>query len=294
MISVIIPVYNREKLIEKSIQSVLNQTYRDLELIVVDDGSIDKTREVVKSINDPRLKYIYQPNQGACSARNRGIEEAKGDFIAFQDSDDIWALDKLEKQMKVFDNSDVDIVCCKTKCKRLNGSTLFTLKNVAEGIINKEMGPCGISTQTLVMKSTVTKKVKFDPNVIRYQDLDFLISAHEYYTIYCLDLYLVERYIELDSITNHPERIYKMAKYFEIKYSYHFSKSDGYLAKFFAGVLLEAGKNASNMREKFNCYRLAFKYHCSVNVFLKFLVLILGIYPLYRKIVERIDLHVVI
>lgn len=83
MFSVIIPVFNREKSIEASINSVLNQIYGDLELIVVDDGSKDNTRNVIQSINDQRSKYIYQENKGACKARNRRIYLAQGDYIAF-------------------------------------------------------------------------------------------------------------------------------------------------------------------------------------------------------------------
>ena len=89
LVSVIIPTYNRAHLIKRSAMSVLNQTYSNLELIIVDDGSTDNTEEVVKSIDDNRVIYIKQPNQGACAARNNGIDHAKGEFIAFQDSDDV-------------------------------------------------------------------------------------------------------------------------------------------------------------------------------------------------------------
>ena len=100
-ISVIIPTYNREQKIVKSVQSVLEQTYSNLEIIIVDDGSTDHTEQVVKEIQDERIVYIRQAeNQGVSAARNIGVANATADFIAFHDSDDCWHSDKLEKQME--------------------------------------------------------------------------------------------------------------------------------------------------------------------------------------------------
>lgn len=100
-ISVIIPTYNRANLIERSVRSVLDQTYDNLEVIVVDDGSTDDTQEVIGRINDQRLLYKRLPsNQGVSNARNVGVSIATASLIAFQDSDDRWRKDKLEKQME--------------------------------------------------------------------------------------------------------------------------------------------------------------------------------------------------
>lgn len=100
-ISVIIPTYNRANLIERSVRSVLDQTYDNLEVIVVDDGSTDDTQEVIGKIEDPRLLYKkLSPNQGVSNARNVGVSMATASLIAFQDSDDRWRKDKLEKQME--------------------------------------------------------------------------------------------------------------------------------------------------------------------------------------------------
>ena len=99
-VSVVIPTYNRANLIARSIRSVLEQTVEPLEVIVVDDGSKDDTKKVIEEMNEPKVKYIYQENGGAASARNRGVQECKGDWIAFHDSDDVWHADKLEKQLK--------------------------------------------------------------------------------------------------------------------------------------------------------------------------------------------------
>lgn len=100
-ISVIIPTYNRANLIERSVRSVLDQTYDNLEVIVVDDGSIDDTQEVIGRIEDPRLLYKRLPsNQGVSNARNVGVSIATASLIAFQDSDDRWRKNKLEKQLE--------------------------------------------------------------------------------------------------------------------------------------------------------------------------------------------------
>ena len=100
-VSVIIPEYNRSKLLSLAIESALNQTYQDLEIIVIDDGSTDNTKEVVEGFikQDSRVKYIqHENNKGASAARNTGIMSAKGEYIAFLDSDCQWMPEKIEKK----------------------------------------------------------------------------------------------------------------------------------------------------------------------------------------------------
>jgi glycosyltransferase involved in cell wall biosynthesis len=117
-ISVIIPTYNRSNLIKNTIMGVVNQTYTDWELLVVDDGSTDNTREIVAELTkkDSRIKYFYQENSGCPSGpRNKGVEKAKGVYVAFLDSDDEWFPTKLEKQIVVFENSNnpkLGVVAC--------------------------------------------------------------------------------------------------------------------------------------------------------------------------------------
>lgn len=100
LISIIIPVYNAEKFLDGTINTVLNQTYKNFELILVNDGSKDKSVDVIKKYNDKRIKLIdNKNNKGAALSRNDGIRKAKGRYICFLDADDLWNKEKLEKQI---------------------------------------------------------------------------------------------------------------------------------------------------------------------------------------------------
>ena len=106
-VSVIIPMYNSEKYIEECIYSVINQTYKNLEIIIVDDCSKDSSVDIINGIKDERIKIVkLQENKGVSSARNKGIEVSTGRYIAFIDSDDIWVKDKIEKQIKFIEDNE--------------------------------------------------------------------------------------------------------------------------------------------------------------------------------------------
>jgi len=98
-VSVIIPVYNREKFIHAAIESVLAQSHRPTEIIVVDDGSTDRTAEIVQAFNSP-VRYLFSRNEGPAAARNKGLALSCGEFVAFLDSDDLWPVDKLKVQIQ--------------------------------------------------------------------------------------------------------------------------------------------------------------------------------------------------
>lgn len=128
LITVIIPFYNSEKYIKKCLTSVLNQTYKDLEIILVNDGSKDNSRNICKEMmkNDSRIKLLDKENGGVSSARNIGIKKATGDFITFVDSDDELEIDLYEKMVKSI-NEEVDIICCGLKRCDSNGNLLYIL-----------------------------------------------------------------------------------------------------------------------------------------------------------------------
>ncbi len=110
LVSVVIPVYNGEKYLAQAIESILTQSYRPIEIIVVDDGSTDGTADVARRFSET-VRYFYQSNSGCSAARNKGIENALGSFFSFLDSDDLWVEEKLFRQMAVFDSDgDLDMV----------------------------------------------------------------------------------------------------------------------------------------------------------------------------------------
>ena len=111
LVSIITPAFNARATIGYTIESVLSQTFSDFEMIIVDDGSTDNTAQLINNIKDERIVYIFQSNKDRAEARNHGIGIARGDYIAFLDSDDLWMQDKLEKQVPLLDeNPEIGLV----------------------------------------------------------------------------------------------------------------------------------------------------------------------------------------
>ena len=203
MVSVIIPSYNREKTIARAVNSVLNQTFSDIEVIVVDDCSTDNTELVVKQIPDKRVHYYkLKKNSGACVARNKGIELANGEFIAFQDSDDEWHRDKLASQMIFLKETGADIVFCSYRKvdDRKSSDVPYLEKSHLCDQHELAMQP-KVSTQTILAKKEVFEKVCFDPDMPRMQDYEFILRAIEHFVIWYQGDSLVNVYAQEDSIT---------------------------------------------------------------------------------------------
>ena len=124
-ISAIIPVYNGEKTIRETIESVLNQTWCDFELIVINDGSEDSTLDIISTISDSRIKVFSYPNAGLAASRNRGIFHASGEYIAFLDADDLWTPNKLEAQWRALqENPQAAVAYSWTDCIDESGQFL--------------------------------------------------------------------------------------------------------------------------------------------------------------------------
>lgn len=218
LVSVVIPSYNRAATVEKAIRSVLDQTWSNLELILVDDGSGDNTRQIVEVIGDPRLRYVYQENAGACAARNHGAELARGLYVAFHDSDDIWYPDKLEKQMAVMERTGADIVVCKLLMHQADGTIVRYPKRIGEGFLSSADDLFGIGTQTILARRKVTESIRFDASFPRYQDLEWIYRALQSYSVYCLDEALVDYTVGADSISANPKKMYQALQMFADKY----------------------------------------------------------------------------
>lgn len=279
MISVIIPTYNRAKTIMRSINSVLNQTYNDIEVLIIDDGSTDETKDVIKNIDDDRIRYIKQENSGACVARNHGISIAKGEYIAFHDSDDEWHLDKLEKQLKIMEKNNASIVCCKMIGAKRNGGKKYYPCHLKNGFINGNINLFGIGTQTLLAKKEVFEKNKFDPEMPRYQDFELLLRIIQNYNIYYIDEALVNYNIGDDSISVNPVKLEKACEMILKKHP-NFIKEYPLMAKTMACNLLTGASIARKTNKEL--YNKIMKESIEINkspkTILKYFLIKSGIY----------------
>ena len=193
LISVVIPTHNRAELLKRAVRSVLGQTYRNLEIIVVDDASSDNTQVAVESFGDNRIRYIrHQTNRGGAAARNTGIQVARGDFIAFLDDDDEWVPEKTEEQLKLL--RAYDMVMCTSN---LNTDDLRKLEHVKEVSLDalREARFTSGGTGILMVRAGIVKELLFDESLPRGQDWDLFIRLAQRHTIGYLNMRLV-RYNE--------------------------------------------------------------------------------------------------
>lgn len=203
-ISVIIPTYNRKEKLPACVDSVLAQTYPNIEVLVVDDASTDGTEELFHEISEPRLKFLrYEENHGACYARNYGAERSDGELIAFQDSDDTWHPDKLEKQVRFLEETQVDMCFCGMNRIAANGNQFhFPVHDFhKEHAVEEFLAENRASTQTMLMKREVWETLRFDENIKRYQDWDFGIRAANTFDLGYMPEALVESEVGADSIS---------------------------------------------------------------------------------------------
>ena len=210
LVSVIMPTYNRENTIERAIKSILNQTYKNLELIIVDDGSKDQTIQKIEKIKDGRIKLIkLEKNMGANYARNCGLALATGDYITFQDSDDEAYITKIEKQLNYLKDNKKDIVFCNVRVILKKGYSNEIRKYINPLEVKKRLlWGNFISLEAIFCKSEVLNKIKFDEELTRFQDWDLLIRISYKYEIFHMNEELVNIYVQKDSITSNPKKGY--------------------------------------------------------------------------------------
>lgn len=203
-ISVIIPTYNRANLIERAVGSVLRQTYDNLEIILVDDGSQDNTEAVVKAIGDGRIVYKkLKDNHGAAYARNAGVEYAEGRVIAFQDSDDAWRPQKLEKQMAYWkEHQEFSMIYCPYEVHMNNSEGRYPAEDadMLEGdLFHALLVRNTIGTPAMLMtRESFLETGGFDVTMKSLEDWDFAIRFSQRNLIGYLDEVLVDAYYERD------------------------------------------------------------------------------------------------
>ncbi|MET0093096.1 MAG: glycosyltransferase family A protein, partial [Sedimenticola sp.] len=185
-ISVIIPTHNRADLLERALKSVQAQTLPPLEVIVVDDGSEDHTREMV-SEKFPRVHYLHQPNRGVSSARNLGISEARGDWIALLDSDDEWLPSKLASQKTRLESQPGHHICHTEEIWIRNGKRVNQMKKHTKqgGAIFQHCLPlCVISPSSVLIHKSVFREVGlFDESLPACEDYDLWLRICARYPV---------------------------------------------------------------------------------------------------------------
>lgn len=212
-VSVVLPTYNRADVVGRSIESVLDQTYTDFELIVVDDASSDGTDGVIEGFGDDRIRHVeHDENSGAAAARNTGIRMAEGDIVAFQDSDDTWAKNKLARQVAAFEDADsaVGVVYTGTWRKRDGSQTYIPGAGVdpKEGNVHESLLTQNFVTpQAAAVRAECFDRVgTFDERLPPLEDWELWIRISEQYEFRFVDEPLVTAYLRTDSISRDDEQ----------------------------------------------------------------------------------------
>lgn len=205
-VSVIIPTYNGSRYICETIDSVLLQTYKDYEIIVIDDGSTDQTEDTLKKYGS-KIKYLYQRNQGPSAARNFGIKNSVGKYIGFLDHDDIWLPNKLEIQVKILDeNHDLAFVCADAYCIDSFGKIIKLWKmHKRETFKNLYESNFVLNLTALVKKSCFNDIGGYDKKLFVCQDYDLWLRLAKKYKFKHLNYALAKYRKHENNISNNIE-----------------------------------------------------------------------------------------
>ena len=187
LVSVILPTHNRAPLLERAMRSVLDQSYRALELIVIDDASTDDTAEVVRASGDSRVRYLRQPERrGVSAARNRGMSEAQGELIAFQDSDDEWLPDKLRQQVDRLAALPTDVALTQAAVRYEGTVTRYCFSALPAGQESTAILPCNNSSylQACLARTACLREVGgLDERLSLWEDWELMIRVCQRYRV---------------------------------------------------------------------------------------------------------------
>jgi glycosyltransferase involved in cell wall biosynthesis len=225
-VSVVIPTHDRSQQVNAALESVLAQTYRELEVIIIDDGSTDGTEEIIQGLVSKEadrgkpIRYFFQANQGPSVARNKGIEQAHGEWIAFLDSDDTWLPEKLELQVEALEQFEGKCGACFTDARLVDdlgmdassfrsfGIHFDQTVGIASGAVPSIAEAfCGFWLSTLLVRTNLARQIgKFDPKIHSGEDRDFYFRLALVTPLAYIDKQLVrvDRSSSLPGSTNRP------------------------------------------------------------------------------------------
>lgn len=282
-VSVVIPTYNRAHLISRAIQSVLDQTYQDFEIIIVDDGSTDNTEEIVKNFEIPKIKYIrHNGNKGASAARNTGIKASKGEYIAFQDSDDEWFPDKLEQQMKVFSNapSNVGVVYSGFYRIEVNKKLYIPDAHIAQkegNIHNQLLKGNFIGTPAVLIKKECFENVKyFDEEIPALEDWELWIGISKYYCFKYINKPLLYSYSTPNSVNLHKKSLIKAIETIIANNLNDYTKNNKILSEYYLGIGVDLCSNNDFKNGRNYLVKSVEANHLNIKAILRLSVLLFG------------------
>lgn len=198
LVSTIIPTFNRSRLLPRAVASVLDQTFQDFELVIVDDGSTDETFGIVKAFDDPRIRYIFQPNHGVSSARNLGIRNSEGTFLAFLDSDDEWMPAKLEKQLEALEDNPGYMIVHTDEIWIRNGRRLnqkHKHRKYGGWVFLRCLPLCVISPSSILLHRKVFSDIgNFNEKLPVCEDYEMWLRMASKYPVLFLDQPLLKKY----------------------------------------------------------------------------------------------------
>ncbi len=205
LVSVIIPTFNRAHVLGKCIDSVLNQSYQNLEVIIIDDGSTDNTKSVLSHYKD-HIKVIYQNNSGVSSARNAGVANANGKYIAFLDSDDSWHKDKLKIQLEKFENNNIALMACNAELVDITGNRTiiyddsipeFSILDFFDIYCHPYLGIPNV----VLLKDVFNEMNGFNEELKTAEDIDLFLRVALKYNVGLVNNILTEIHVSNDSIS---------------------------------------------------------------------------------------------
>ncbi|MBD2730342.1 glycosyltransferase family 2 protein [Nostoc sp. FACHB-892] len=257
-ISVVIPAYNAEPTIKKTIESVQKQSFSDFEVIIINDGSIDRTLEIIHSIDDSRLRIFSYQNGGLSVARNRGISHATGEFIAFLDADDLWTSDKLELQLAVLEqHPEVGIAYSwtyfmneKENCL-FPGSPLFYEGNVYRDLLIKNFLSHG--SNPLIRKEVIESVGEFDTQLSHFADWDYWLRIASKWSFAVVPKYQIYYFQSSRTMSSKADGI-KEAGYFMIEKAFRSAPKE-----------LQSLKKISYSKLLLYCTDLYFQHSTDIN-----------------------------